>query len=376
MNEQTALVLLKDWARGYKIVKDKMKPDSYLDKFRCIPSDHFITWVVENSKSQWMIYGTGPIQDIYLAAAKISSDLNCEEKNFFDEKIDKKNLLQASNYWINTDKIKTNFEKRKRAPVKINPSSNQTHASDLFLDRFNKTGFSINKTGYNKLLTGAYKSNALMEARVNEVISKNKEEAEKYSHNKLSQKAANLKNAIYSDMGVEGTFLRACRTYFVRRGCKYLLYEAVQKNKTVFYALDNLDIVKMADNSTHDEKDKKGNIVFSKVPICTSEVRELFRYWYFYKKNVIFCKNFRFCKPPWDSSIATHNVLKLWASYALKRANKILFLPGNLNKTLVKLLQLSVEKFYQGDYIATIEYYHSVDLDKHGFGITSKVNVD
>lgn len=110
--------------------------------------------------------------------------------------------------------------------------------------------------------------------------------------------------------------------FAVRRACKFLLYDAIALKKPVFYALDQLNLEIVADlvggtDAIRDEVKIGASAEEKKVPICTSEIRELFRYWDELSKNVTFFENLNEVEPPW----ARVDVDK-WARYAVHRAKK------------------------------------------------------
>ena len=100
------------------------------------------------------------------------------------------------------------------------------------------------------------------------------------------------------------------------------MYDAKATKRPVFYALDDLDLSIIVDLVTETgalrDTVKVGKTPEEKkVPVCTSELREAFRYWDELHNHVIFFKDFKEVKPPWEQS----NVDK-WGRYAVLRAKK------------------------------------------------------
>jgi hypothetical protein len=110
--------------------------------------------------------------------------------------------------------------------------------------------------------------------------------------------------------------------FAVRRACKFLMYDAKAMKRPVFYALDGLDLSMVVDLVTDTgalrDTVKVGKTAEEKkVPVCTSELRELFRYWDELRNHVFFFENFVEVKPPWEQS----NVDK-WGTYAVLRPRR------------------------------------------------------
>jgi hypothetical protein len=100
----------------------------------------------------------------------------------------------------------------------------------------------------------------------------------------------------------------------VRRSSKFgIEYVAKNLDGKIHYILDGIDIGKVI---TKDTVTNKGG--YTKTPICSSELRFLFRNWQAYKGNVQFWKNYDHCSPPWYDSRTD----ELWAAYALARILK------------------------------------------------------
>jgi hypothetical protein len=151
--------------------------------------------------------------------------------------------------------------------------------------------------------------------------------------------------------------------YTVRRACKFLLYDSIKDKKKIVYLLDDLDIGKIAymvdpqDGKIPDYArvgDQK------KVPVCTSEVREIFRYWDYLQNHVTFFKNLLRCDAPW----ADPTYQEKWAAYAKHRAAKAL--SGDKVSGGDKLkLQECVAAFGLSNWGKAIQCYHESNPSKY-----------
>ncbi len=105
----------------------------------------------------------------------------------------------------------------------------------------------------------------------------------------------------------------------IRRSCKYgVFYFTHIKSATLHYILDEMDIATIVDkkmlvnDSTNAEK----------VPICTSELRYIFRHWNGLKdKSLLFYDQYQTCGAPW-ADVKWQNHREGWADYAIIRVGK------------------------------------------------------
>jgi hypothetical protein len=111
----------------------------------------------------------------------------------------------------------------------------------------------------------------------------------------------------------------ALRNFAVRRACKFLIYEAAQDGKQVAYALDDMDLAAVANKQWRDwdlsafvDEAALHPGSNAKVPVCTSEIREIFRGWDFLKDHVTFYEGFNRVNPPWERDTER----EAWGSYA------------------------------------------------------------
>jgi hypothetical protein len=105
----------------------------------------------------------------------------------------------------------------------------------------------------------------------------------------------------------------------IRRSCKFGIYYFTGiKSAKLHYILDEMDIGAIVNKSTM----KNETTQKSKVPICTSEVRYIFRHWNSLRNgSVYFYLDFQLCPSPWE-----HDKWKQhfpdWARYAESRVQK------------------------------------------------------
>lgn len=105
----------------------------------------------------------------------------------------------------------------------------------------------------------------------------------------------------------------------IRRSCKFGIYyfTGIKKGK-LHYILDGMDIGTIVNASMM----KNETTQKMKVPICTSEVRYIFRHWNALRDgSVCFYLDFQLCDPPWRDA-KWDKYLPDWAIYAKKRVTK------------------------------------------------------
>lgn len=118
------------------------------------------------------------------------------------------------------------------------------------------------------------------------------------------------------------------RNYMIRRGCKLLIWETIDKGATIHYALDDIDISIVANCSPLKLKatrrggagGQQGKKATSKVPVCTSELREIFRNWPRLQNNIVFYHQTLEVTPPWKNQPV--ETMMNWALYAIHRQKK------------------------------------------------------
>ena len=106
----------------------------------------------------------------------------------------------------------------------------------------------------------------------------------------------------------------------IRRSCKYGIHFFVEKKAAqLHYILDGMDIQAIVDRKRMLNSSTK----LHKVPICTSEIRYIFRHWnrLAASKRLWFYDKFNKVAAPWNND--THmGTWPSWADYAISRAGK------------------------------------------------------
>lgn len=156
----------------------------------------------------------------------------------------------------------------------------------------------------------------------------------------------------------------------VRRSCKFLLYDTITSGREIGYALDDLDlglISQYVDTSVlnvdtyalrmfQEEVTRQGLPVQErKVPVCTSELREIFRYWDFFSDHVTFYQDFFVVDPPW----LRPQYAQAWSAYARHRAEKL------RGKVLNGLVDQVVDAHDQGLHSHAINFFHDLDPSRY-----------
>jgi hypothetical protein len=158
-----------------------------------------------------------------------------------------------------------------------------------------------------------------------------------------------------------GPMLGALRQFAVRRACKFLIYDTIRQGYRIAYALDDLDLGAVVARTAFPlETDPERG----KVPVCTSELREVFRRWDVCQHWVFFYEDLHGVPPPWDQSRGEQAV-QSWAAYAAARATKLALrlpqghgLSGMLNQ---------VSTLHQnGQHVQAISTYHAAQPSSLG----------
>jgi hypothetical protein len=227
-------------------------------------------------------------------------------------------------------------------------------ARRAFTERFKDSHFALANTDYERRLAGAQKNRPYIED--------------------LDQRG-------YSD----ARFATDMKSFAVRRACKFLIYDSIAEGKTVVYSLDDLNLKAIADAlwinipetgkpsfGTREEINEMDG--FKKVPICTSEVRELFRCWDYFKEplksglpKVEFMRGFEKCPPPWETSD-----LESWARYAKEQAEKWFpELPAPVQTSKQGLYDAIAPALDGRDYAKAIRSYHGLGVGAYKSGARS-----
>jgi hypothetical protein len=163
----------------------------------------------------------------------------------------------------------------------------------------------------------------------------------------LNPSVASIANADFDDQ---------IKNFAVRRACKFLIYDAIQNGRKVAYVLDDLNLVEVVEKTAR--LLDPGSSTRRKVPVCTSEIREIFRRWDMLKDHVIFFRWFRKAPSPWDSDFFDRHAYRNWGAYARDRAAKLAQKLGAKHPRRAQLL--SVGTLYDaGNFSAAIDAYHA-----------------
>ena len=232
-------------------------------------------------------------------------------------------ILARSNEFIQfkgTDQLKVKIEGRKSTPApQKSLSMSITTESDQrreFFDRFADSGYAIDKTSYDAVKRGIDKD--------------------------WQGSAQAIDQSGYSKWNIT-----SMRQFMIRRACKFLLYDEINtRGGTIFYALDGLTLSEVA------QRVHRGlDTTRSKVPVCTSELREIFRMWAYLQNHVTFYSHLENSDPPWKISDKAE-----WSAYALHRAEKI----TAETEAKANLLRELRQRHQNQQYDEAIVMYHSV----------------
>lgn len=157
--------------------------------------------------------------------------------------------------------------------------------------------------------------------------------------------------------------LISVRQFMTRRACKFLLYDVVLDQRGVIhYALDELTPEHIL-NKTALPLEGRDPVVGNKVPVCTSEVRELFRMWNFFRNHTVFYREFKVVEPMWVTCNAEDK--KKWAEYAYHLLSSEAWKTHEQQNAQFKELGAAFAEFFlafsEADYDAAIQRYHAVD---------------
>lgn len=152
-----------------------------------------------------------------------------------------------------------------------------------------------------------------------------------------------------------GEFDDQIKNFAVRRACKFLIYDAIKDGRKIAYVLDDLDLTEVVDKKAR-LLDPSGTR--RKVPVCTSEIREIFRRWDMLKNHVVFFRWFRKAPSPWDCDYFDPHAYRNWGAYASARASK---LAKALGPSHVRHAQLEnvVSLYDKGNFTAAIDAFHA-----------------
>ena len=181
-----------------------------------------------------------------------------------------------------------------------------------------------------------------------------------------AQSSHKIKRAAYHDM-------------IIRRGCKFGIAYITENNQSnVYYALDGIILGHVITKYTIKKtlKIDNLNVETQKIPICTSELRYLFRNWNRYKDKVIFMELIqespKKVAAPWDRE----DQITGWASYALDRMAKTIFnSQQSLNKEITFEKKLAAFSAYINENPTQIKQALNLEAFKNNFPIKT-LNVE
>lgn len=294
-----------------------------------------------------LIYGIGPAISEYWTAFELYEAVKEERKNrpgaslqaFADAdraynvfrkyvtqnaENDGKDILTRSNEFIQfsgDDELKIKIGGRRSAPAHsknlfMSISDKAPEQRSQFFDRFSKSSYAITGTPYDSVKAG------------------------------LEKDWRGTTKDIDED-GYSGKNMTSMRQFMVRRACKFLLYDEISERKgRIFYALDGLTLTEVA-KAAHRALDRSRE----KVPVCTSELREIFRMWAFLKDYVTFYLHLETSEPPWKLSDQAD-----WSAYAVKRAEKVVVDDAEKAQKVAQLQELHAKQ----QYAQVIDEYHGI----------------
>jgi hypothetical protein len=151
----------------------------------------------------------------------------------------------------------------------------------------------------------------------------------------------------------QGGFAHEIKQFAVRRACKFLIYDGIQNGRVIAYALDDLNLDEVVNKTARELESTQGRF---KVPVCTSELRELFRRWDHCHNWVGFFEDLHRVHPPWHADRG-QNALMGWASYASVRATKLADRIGGQHERYAALRQVQA-LYTQTQYAQAIDAFH------------------
>ncbi|MEA9609028.1 hypothetical protein QY702_22055 [Xanthomonas campestris pv. plantaginis] len=267
------------------------------------------------------IYGTGSAQKVYLRVQEFLSknkrkDWTAENinKHVSTKHIIKENYPEISNYWLS---IKDQFIKN---DIKVTTSDDS--AKKTFWENFQMV-YDVNRK----------------DPRAKPAIVKGPE-----------IRAPNAQNFVEREDEI------LIDDIIVRRSCKFLLYDSINRKQDIAYVLDDLNLDTVAQRITVSENTTRLGLGTEerKVPVCTSELREIFRRWDYFQEHLTFYKDWKVSDPPWFTNGVQH-----WALYAAHLAVKITGKWPNDGYLLGK--RVEIDRFIlSSDFLMVILTFHEM----------------
>ena len=276
--------------------------------------DHYLT---RTAARPFIIYGMDDPQRIYLAVDHFRTNGFQATGQTEAEQIDRRALgegpnqngqydkrlsSKVSNYFLHFNPKDVKVTQRPTheldliRPEQIDKKKARETARQGFTDKFNGSKFSLASIGNDpdKIMKGVRKDHG------------------------------NVALTTTLDVAAHNGMLR---NFAVRRACKFLIYEAVKEGQQIVYSLDDMVLGAVANKQWRDWDRKAfvdaaalNSACDAKVPVCTTEIREIFRGWDFLKTHVVFYENFTRADPPWERDADRET----WGSYARVLARHLL----------------------------------------------------
>jgi hypothetical protein len=237
---------------------------------------------------------------------------------------DGKDILARSNEFIQfsgADELKVRVRGRRTAAadskqLSMEISNRTPQQRQQFFERFDQTSYAIGQTLYGSVKEGIEKD--------------------------WLGTTQSVDQSGYSPRNIT-----SMRQFMVRRACKFLLYDEISiRHGRIFYALDGLTLADVAQRG-YRALDRSR----SKVPVCTSELREIFRMWAFLHNHVAFYLHLENSEPPWKLSDQEQ-----WSAYAVERSKKVLVNDEEKTKKIARLSELHAKQQYD----KVIDEYHGI----------------
>lgn len=146
-----------------------------------------------------------------------------------------------------------------------------------------------------------------------------------------------------------------------RRVCKFILFLCAYHRRPIVYALDKMDLTAVATGAVLEISMPAEDRIKMKVPVCTSELREIFRNYDYYQHAVHFTSGLKKVSPPWLHDSCANS----WAEYALHLIRKLLILHNTLDTSDIGKVKFAIEAYSNGDYASTIKLYHELNPSKY-----------
>lgn len=319
----------------------------------------FVTdWNTERVQTSGMIFGAGDVILQYYAGMMLCRNLKArgafpplgqateqalrEQANLW--KTNHALVAQRSNTYVAfTDNLKVKVDRHRDNPFYLAFQDRRASREQAeFFEKFSHSRYPVSVTPPRSLARGLIKDND---------------------------------NWAFDGVNITGGDLISIRQFMTRRACKFLMYDvALDQHAPIRYALDGLERGEILDKTARDLGREEG--LGGKVPVCTSELRELFRMWNFFQPHVSFYRHFDLAQPLWADGNAAE--IQAWSDYAYRRMMKELETAlqrdyAVQHKALGETFaDMTIAKL-AGNHATVIALYHATDyrhfpsaINKHG----------